>query len=341
MKALWTKARAWLARILGPWNRFWFAPSDARPVGIMRILLGIIAIWTHLSLLDELPHILGPDAELWQPLSAIRWASFSFYDHVTSTDQLYGLHIALVLPLVLFTVGLGGRFSNLMALVVLASVHHGNTWMLNAGDRLVRLWMLSMLFVPATRAFSLDAWILRKLGRSPKATLPVVTQRLVQIQLAWMYMATGLAKAEGSTWHDGTAVYYALNAEVFQRFPGLLPDTVLAWWPIYAFLALGTWVTLIWEIGFPFMVLWRPTRLLALALGVFIHGGIAAGMMVASFSFASVWGYWAFLDQDKLSAYIDKALARVGIRPPLSPGAPDLRGGGRSDVPDAPAAPAR
>ena len=54
-------------------------------------------------------------------------------------------------------------------------------------------------------------------------------------------------------------------------------------------------MTLGWEAAFGLLVLWRPTRIAALAIGVLVHGGIFALMMVGSFSLAMLWCYQAFL----------------------------------------------
>ena len=53
-----------------------------------------------------------------------------------------------------------------------------------------------------------------------------------------------------------------------------------------------------WEIGFAAAVLWRPTRWLALGLGLAIHLGIHVALVVGFFSAASVWGYLSFVPYD-------------------------------------------
>ena len=182
------------------WTRFWFDEVDARVLGLMRITIGVIALWTHITLFPELTHVLGQNAELFSSSAHGHWTTWSLYDAIGDPDELHRIHTLLILPYVLFILGIGGRASTIAMFVVLASLHHGNTWMLNAGDRLTRLSVFTCSSCPHPLVGGRLG--MRKLGRPLRAVVPMTTHRLVQIQLAWMYMATGIAKGMGRT---GTA----------------------------------------------------------------------------------------------------------------------------------------
>lgn len=310
-----------LASLPGRWRQLWFAPVDARTVGLMRILLGIIILYTHLSLFVELPHVLGPSSELFAGESTIQWKHFSVYDYIRDADTLYLVHGLLTVPLLMMTVGFGGRISTAAALLVLLSMHHGNTWMLNGGDRLTRLMVLYMLFVPNTFALSVDAWLARRRGRPLPAVVPCTTHRLVQLQIAFMYFASGLDKYDGSTWRNGSATYYAMSFQDLQRLPGTT-DWLLANPVFQGFTFLMSWVTVGWELLFGVLALWWPSRMVAMVVGLFIHGGIAATMTVGCFSFITLWGYLAFLRPERLAGWIRRAQDRLGSTAPPVAAAP-------------------
>lgn len=292
-------------------ERWLFAPIDARPVGLLRLLLGLTLVCVHLALYPELPHVLGQNATLFELNVQHPVIAFSLYDHFADADQIRVLHGVLTVPLVLFALGVGGRASNVAALAVLLSVHHGNPWAFNGGDRLLRLLTLYLLLVPNTRGLSVDAWWARRRGRPLPARLPVSAFRAIQLQMCWLYFHTGMMKAPGGAWPDGTATYYGLSVDVLQRFPTITYDLLgnmgVAW-----FTAVMTWVTLAWELGFFLLVLWKPTRWLALGIGLVVHSGVALTMLLAHFSAAAVVSYISFLDPAVLGARIGRVVGQSG-----------------------------
>ena len=52
------------------WNRFWFAPRDARTLGILRVLVGLMAFYTIATYGPDLDRWFGPDGML--PLGMVR-----------------------------------------------------------------------------------------------------------------------------------------------------------------------------------------------------------------------------------------------------------------------------
>jgi uncharacterized membrane protein YphA (DoxX/SURF4 family) len=131
----------------------------------------------------------------------------------------------------------------------------------------------------------------------PAPTVPILAMRMIQLQLCLMYLSSGWQKFGSGTWERGSALFYALSSGNYMRSEALvapLLNTEVGH-KITEFL---THFTVYWEIGFTFMVLWRPTRWFALVAGVAMHVGTHVGLMVAYFSAASIWGYGAFLPYD-------------------------------------------
>jgi hypothetical protein len=124
-----------------------------------------------------------------------------------------------------------------------------------------------------------------------------------------------LWKLMNPLWRDGTAVHYVLNSNVFHRFPNALPDGFL--W----FAMVGTYLTLLWELGFPFLVLWRPTRYFVLVLGVVMHLGILAAMEIGPFHFVMLAAYPAFLDPALITKLVRGGNETTPVTVPVTPGA--------------------
>ena len=104
---------------------------------------------------------------------------------------------------------------------------------------------------------------------------------------------SGISKLAYPVWRDGAAVHYAVNLNIFHRFPWPLPPS-LDWATTIA-----TYVTLVWEITFPVMMLSRVTRPFALLLGIALHAGMWSTLELGPFSFMMIASYLAFLDPVK------------------------------------------
>lgn len=305
-----------MKRLAAAWSRFWFAPIDARALGLMRIALGVILAVNHLSMWPDLDLLLGPDGAV--PLSTALGNAYRFrlsiYDLATTSARLHAIHAAGLGVIVALTLGWRTRLMGVLSLLVLVSLFHRDRWMMDGGDRLLRVMALYLCLVPSGLAFSIDALLttrrLRRQGQSTERSplAPRLLQRLLPLQLMWMYFHAGWDKLNGEEWINGSALHYTLGDTALQ---GVLPltDFLTTTAPGQTLARIGAYATMGWELSFWLLVLWRPTRLLALAIGVFFHLQIAHVMGIGTFSYAALWGYLAFADPSWLGALP----ARVGV----------------------------
>lgn len=293
------------ARLADRLRAFFFRPVPASSLGAMRIGIGLLCCLWLAMLVPDLDLLLSPRGVVSLEAVDQDWHRhrFSLYDHVADDGQLLALHLAGLGVAVLYTLGLATPVTGPLLLLVLVSVLHRDPWIQNGGDRTLRIMLLYMVLAPTGRALSLDAalaaWRRRRRGLQAAAT-PVVSGvvlRIVQAQLVVIYTYTGIAKSFGSTWRDGTALYYALSNEYYARAPALF-DQLLAQRPVQLVTSLATWVTLGWEILFLPLVAWRRTRVPALVVGIVLHAVIWSTMSVGMFSLVMLWAYLAFLPPD-------------------------------------------
>ena len=104
--------------------------------------------------------------------------------------------------------------------------------------------------------------------------------RILELQIAWIYLATGLEKLGGIDWIVGTAAYYALQLEHTFGRPwahALAVDPLLS--------HLISWYTLAVELAFLPLVMIpsRVTRLIAAVAAAAMHVGILVLMNVGNF----------------------------------------------------------
>lgn len=284
MRALWAR-----------WNTLWFAPVDARPLGAMRITLGLLLLWWWAWLWPELGLLFHDQGAIDPRLIGDHWTPYR-WDVLQgwSLAQLQLGHVVGAALIVLYTLGLGTPVVKFAVAAALVAVLHRSPWVWNGGDRMIRIWVLTMALTPCGAAYSVDAWLKARRGQAPHTTVPVLGLRLVQLQLMVMYTWTGIDKLQHAAWWDGSAIYWAVSDGNFSRAPWLLDpllQTALGW-PISAVLVVAT---LVFEAGFVPLVLWPTTRRATLIAGALLHAGIFVTMSVGMFGPASVWGYQAFL----------------------------------------------
>lgn len=103
---------------------------------------------------------------------------------------------------------------------------------------------------------------------------------VVVAQLCIVYFEADMYKVQGALWQSGTAIYYPLQSEAYGVFPWLADALTWFSWPV----VLITYLTVILQIAFPFLLFNRWTRRIAL-LGILgMHVGIAVVMGLPFFS---------------------------------------------------------
>jgi hypothetical protein len=217
-------------------------------------------------------------------------------------------------------------------MLVTSGLHGRNPWLVAYPDRYALALGILLALMPAGRAVSLDA---RRRGPAP---VPVWCRRLLQVQIAVLYTATGLEKT-GATWHaEGTAIYYTLVNPYNRHFD-------LATWlaPLQPYVLRPlTWFILVWEVAFGGFVAahalreataWRrlpDLRWLFLGFGALMHTGIALGTYVMYFSALALAAYAVFLTPEEARSLLARATSLRAVRG--ARGRAEQRGAARSSA---------
>lgn len=247
------------------------------------------------------------------------WYAALYVADPTLVRAIFGLGVLAHLSWVL---GLFTWISGLVCLGLWISLVGRNPMLYAYPDQLALMLTFLLAIVPSGRGLSLDAkW--RKKGGS----VPVWCRRIFQLQLAIVYLSTGLAK-HGPTWHaDGTAIYYTLSNPYNRHF---------AWTGLWAslqpyLLRPATWAVLVWEISFALFVvqnwlremfgrrrgIWE-LRYLWLGVGLTMHLGIALLLYTVLFSYTICAAYLCFLKPDEAQGVVDRIKAVVARLAPAS-----------------------
>jgi hypothetical protein len=296
--------------------RFWTGPFDTRPLGLMRITLGMALVFATLDVAPVLRDLLSDDGVLPRSalLGVVRGARFSIFDAAGPLWATVLLYCATVLTTLAFTVGLHTRVATVASFVFVTGLHERNVAVFDGADNVVRVLLFFLMFAPAGDHYSLDA-----LGRSPGESAPLrsaFTVRLVQLQFCWVYLGSALGKLSGPTWRNGTALHYALQLEhsFTRRLGYALADSR----PI---VVSGTYFTLAFETLFVCLVFSpvcnRGARGAAIILGTMLHAGIALTMRVGNFSYLMIACYPLFFEPEwatRVVRYVEPRLPLAALR---------------------------
>jgi len=303
-------------RVLG---RLALDEEDPTALGLVRILLVSVLTASLLAHVGAVSDYFSSDAVLFGSWAREAFGNrFSVFFWVQDPWAVRAIFAIGVVAHVLWLVGRFTRIAAVVAWVVWASMFGRNPLLYSLADQLQMVLCTLLMLMPSGNGLSLDA---RARGPRP---VPVWCRRVLQLQLAVVYTATGILK-DGKTWHDeGTALYFALSNPYNRHFElGPMLAALQPW-----VLRPMTWLVLLWEIGFaPFVglhwlrsLLGRPRRFpdlrwLFLGFGAAMHAGIQALLYVAWFSPLCVFTYAAFLRPDEVKRIGAWCLRRIGRTP--------------------------
>ncbi|MDN3310079.1 HTTM domain-containing protein [Microbacterium oryzae] len=265
-------------------------------IAVTRILLGLTGIGLLLTNFSSRLYTFGSgsawNGEAAEPVSEFPkiWL-FSWFDRVRLDDTLFTvLYLVLLALAVLFTIGWRFKVVLPVYFVLWISFIEMNDAVGDQGDNMYRIVLLLLFFADPAARWSLDAR--RRARNGDRTILPREISTLLHnlalvaltAQVCFVYASGGLYKAGGEPWSGGYAVYAPLMTERFGTWP-VLSDLVTAWGPA---VTIASWGSIILQIAFPFMLLSRPTRIIALFGIMSFHIGIGVLMGLPWFSLAMI-----------------------------------------------------
>lgn len=293
-------------------REFWFGEADLAPFSVFRILYGIQLFNWVWQLYPNLTPFFTDEGILPRRSALTFYADrFSLLDLVGDWWQVAIFWVLALAVAVLLTIGWRSRLMSFLAFVVVASFSWRDPLILDGSDLVFRVVPLWFTFADPGARYSIDALARRDRGEPEHLTGPALPVRILELQIAWIYLATGIEKLGGQMWPQGIAAYYALQlSHTFGR----------TWaYPIATNLLFAqaiSWGTLFVEVFFlPLAMLpSRVTRLIAVAAAAGLHLGIITLMNVGNFPVIMLSALVLFLPPAWISTAVDHAGAAIRVR---------------------------
>ncbi len=269
-----------------------------RALVLFRVVAGCTMLSQLLAALPERHFLFGPGG-VYPADAAADSAVFGLLSMVSSSWSFELVYFGSIAAIVVWTMGLLLPFSTLAALVCWQSTFDRLPGLADGGDNLTRLVLIYAVLCNL-RGPGSDGWMTRApaWARDLRAMLHNAGLVAIWVQVCIVYFVAGAAKMHGEAWRNGTALYYALSTDRF-TVPGLV-DPLLSSPTALVLMAV---VTVVFQVGFPFMVaLNRRSRLVALVLAMSFHLGIAVVMGLVSFASFMVAADLTLLSDQEVSS---------------------------------------
>ena len=302
--------KTWLLGYVDAWDQFWFTPRLPHALSILRIITGVMLLYSHLVLATDLSAFLGDTA--WvnnETARQLHDGTFGLSDYgrtylwfISSPTLLWIHHGFTIAVTACFALGILTRITSPLAWFLQLMYLHRLTGTLFGFDQILTYMAMYLMLAPSGSCYSVDAWLRKRFASTdrgrfwnwlfPEAKATVlanIATRLMQLHLCVIYLFGGISKARGQTWWDGTAVWYSVSNYEYQS----LDMTWLSGYP-RVFSAM-THITLFWEIFYCALVWPRLTRPFVITLAVVVHAGIALALGMITFGIMMIAANMIFI----------------------------------------------
>lgn len=277
---------------------------------LFRVLCGVGLLYQLLINYHQRHYLFGPqgvwpfDAFIGKLQTAGGFSVYALSQDAMFFEVMYHLGIALTL---LWTLGWRTRLTTVLVYVHVWSLHERNPSLWDGGDNALQLLLFYAIFANLGAHFTLFGSTkpkpaqpdgLRRVVADARAIAHNMAILAIAIQLCLIYGTAGLYKVQGEIWQSGVAMYYILRVREF-TLPGVSEHIYLNAPLVVAM----SYITVAFQVGYTFMVaLNRYTRLLAVAIGIGFHLGIAYLMGLITFSTFMIAGELVLISDGEYAA---------------------------------------
>lgn len=268
------------------WKEFWFQPGSPYPLAAFRICFGtyLLGYWiSHAPVVlaafsnegITIPYLI-PDWSLPPGACMTVFGAFLVVLGAWTSGLATGFLTPVILVLYLYFYFLGVAVRN------------------TAYDRLNLIFLVLLCFGKLDGAWGWT-WSRGRVVGLPVVPVSVWTQKMIGMQLCFLYFGAGLWKFTSRHWHTGDMMYFTMIGPW---------GTPLAFWiaqlglPKWAW-AVGTWSVVMWELAMPLLLLHKPFRRFGVLLGLGFHVAVGATLHIWEF-LNCVAAYAVFADAEWL-----------------------------------------
>jgi len=283
---------------------FFATRTDGTSAAVFRVGMGLLAVWQAFGIWLNLDRFYGDTGVV--PFEVVKGDNLvwlSLFSIAPASRAVLLFHaIAFTVGSVALLFGLYPRIASLLVAYLHVSMQMRNPFILNSGDRLFMIVLALGAAMPLANRASIHAFV-RKLRGKPELPLSTVWgQRLVGLQISYVYLNTVIAKLSNERWREGLALRDVLASPVFAEWPRYIESKPLIMGMTYS--------TLVFELTFPIAIWFKKTRPWWLLWGIGFHLMIDALMVIPIFSWIMIVSYASFLSDSEVKWLLSKLRLR-------------------------------
>lgn len=284
------------------WNRLWYQEKNTVPLDVVRLGIGFLMFFNYALLAPgDIVALYGDTGLLSRDVvpemgTITGFSCFAYFDRPW---QLLTFHYAFVVVCFCFFAGWQTRYVKWLVLFGHLSYFNRNELAFYGVDTVLIALLLILCVAPIGCSLSIDRVnrvrsYKRQHGLAAYPPLPAsprgfACQRLMQFQMAVIYLSAGVEKLYGELWRSGEAPWVAMINYETAFFP---VDFFAGHSWIITAMAYGT---IFIEIGYAFFIWGKITRPYFLAGALLLHVAIAVLLGMVYFAGVMMFGHLAFM----------------------------------------------
>lgn len=272
-------------------------PRQLIGIRILQICVGSALLFQICTELPFAPYLWGPGGIGWGfPSPVLGPTLTALLDTIFATDAgVFTILFLLGLSALGLVFGYSTRTAALLAAITFSLLLLRLPELGDGGDNMSKITLIYMCFLlpdhHRVRSGSFQVWL---------HNMAVLA---ISFQLIIMYITSGFAKAMGTTWQQGIAMYYISQVQWF-TLPGAHSLFINPW-----IVTLATYIPMFYQLLFPIAIISR-IKLPWILLGILFHLGIALLMGLVTFSVVMI-GLELFFITDQEYAVIWQRVSQM------------------------------
>lgn len=291
-------------------------------LSVLRLIFGFVILKNTIFYFPDSQYLFGKNGIApWDDFVAFcqHWKS-TFVLYFFDNDILLNLYlIALGVSAFAFCLGFGGVINGIILYFLYFFLRMRNGLILDGSDNVISVILPFLIFSDCYKHFITQTkWDKFGVEVRNKKLITYFNDTVclgILIQVAFIYFFTAVAKSGGVLWQNGTAVYYTLRVEEFMATKWNVALTQNMY-----FVVVSTYLTLITEISFPFLIWFKQTKFIVMTATALLHIGIFIFMRIDNFSWVMIATYFAFIKNEeyltfkaKLTSFLNTILDRIKL----------------------------